>query len=179
MWWPFRKKGEDIEKIEKKIKTSFSSVKKNHDFLKQDHHAKILDIFERLEKLEKHVWQSKDVTDKEATELQISNITMKHFENLTEKQKEFCLILAALHSESPNEWVSFKTLAGELYPNQDYNKVRSTISEYTSLLEELGFVKKRKKGGKAYVLTTQINPYIKKQPIIKVQKVKKPKSKKS
>lgn len=173
MWWPFGKKEEKLDEIKKNLEVSFSNVKKDHESLKQEHHSKISDILQRLEKIESHLFSSKKETEEYLPELKKSGITQMHFDNLTEKQKEFCRILAALHSESPNRWVSFKFLAEELYPNYDYNKVRSTISEYTSLLEELGFVKKRIKGNKGYVMTTQINPYIKETPEIKVQKIKK------
>lgn len=80
---------------------------------------------------------------------------------LTEMQQQICWKLAALQKESPNKWISFKVLAGELYPNKDYGVVRSTVSEYITLLEEMGYVQKKRRGRQTYVTTTEKNPHYK------------------
>lgn len=158
MWWQFWKKESDIEELKKSIELSFSKVKADYE----EHRSKTTEIITRLEALEKSI----GIKDQEKSKIKeiltiAKNIELREIENLTDQQKAFCQILAALHSESPDEWISFKALAEDLYPSTDYNKIRSTISEYTSLLEELGFVKKRMKGNKAYVKTTEKNPFLK------------------
>ena len=158
MWWQFWKRGSDLEEFKKSIELSFSKVKNDYE----EHRSKITVIIDRLERLEDSI----GIKDQEKSKIKeiltiAKNIELREIENLTDQQKAFCQILAALHSESPDEWISFKALAEDLYPSTNYNKIRSTISEYTSLLEELGFVKKRMKGNKAYVKTTGKNPYVK------------------
>ena len=78
---------------------------------------------------------------------------------LTETQQKLCGVIAALQKEMPNEWISLKNLAQEMYPEKEYSSVRSTICQFVSQLEEMGFVKRRRKGRQTYVSSTEKNPY--------------------
>lgn len=78
---------------------------------------------------------------------------------LTETQQKLCWKIAALQKEMPNEWISLKTLAQEMYPEKEYSSVRSTICQFVSQLEEMGFIKRRRKGRQTYVSSTERNPY--------------------
>lgn len=80
---------------------------------------------------------------------------LKLQEELTETQAVFLLRLAALLKESGQEWIPIKNLASELYPSKDYAAVRSTVSEYLTLLEELGFTKKKRKGKHTFVTLSE------------------------
>ncbi len=151
--WPFSKKSNNAEELKKSVELSFSNVKKDYE----DHHMKINLILERLEKLERnHVNMSRAFGD----ELKSPNETLSIFDSLTDKQKAFLQVLAALNSESPNKWILLRTFAQELYPNKQYNEVRSFISQYLAHLEELGFAKRKKSGKFAYIMTTSLNPYV-------------------
>ena len=77
---------------------------------------------------------------------------------LTETQQKLCWKIAVLQKELPNEWLSLKYLAQEMYPDRDYASVRSTVSQFIAQLEDLGFVKRRRKGRQAYVCSTDKNP---------------------
>ena len=78
---------------------------------------------------------------------------------LTETQQKLCWKIAALQKEMPNEWISLKALAQDMYPDKEYSSVRSTICQFVSQLEEMGFIKRRRKGRQTYVSSTEKNPY--------------------
>lgn len=95
------------------------------------------------------------------------------WETLTESQQKLCWKLAALQKEMPDQWISLKYLAQELYPDKEYGAIRSTLSQFVSALEEMGFVKRKRKGKQAYIISTKSNPCIhKKMPIVQVEKSK-------
>lgn len=74
--------------------------------------------------------------------------------SLTETQKIMFIKLLSLQRESGG-WVPFKTLAEEIYPEKEYGDVRSTISEYLTLLSEWGLVTKKRTGKQSFVSVTQ------------------------
>jgi hypothetical protein len=103
------------------------------------------------------------------------------WEFLTETQQRLCWKLAALQKEMPDQWISLKYLAQELYPDKDYNQVRSTLSQFIAGLEELGIVKRKRKGKQAYIFSTKKNPCVSKKrpiPLTEVEKIKEKKKKK-
>lgn len=93
------------------------------------------------------------------------------WETLTETQQRLCWKLAALQKEMPDQWVSLKYLAQELYPDKDYNLIRSTLSQFISELEELGIVKRKRKGKQAYVYSTPKNPCFSKKRAVAIQTI--------
>ncbi|MEK6860930.1 MAG: hypothetical protein AABY07_03070 [Nanoarchaeota archaeon] len=162
MWWPFRKKEDVIASLKKSLELSFLNVKKDFESLKTDHHTKISIILDRLDRLERVKLETATNQESSITNnIDISDSTLKIFDSLTDKQKTLCRVVAALNLESPGKWISLKTVSEDLHPNSSYNKVRSNLSEYTSLLEELGFIKKRKKGRQSYIMSTNLNPCLK------------------
>ncbi len=89
-------------------------------------------------------------------------LTESLWDNLTETQQKLCWKLAALQKEMPKQWISLKYLAQELYPDKDYASIRSTLSQFIANLEELGLVKRKRKGKQAYVISTNKNPCLNK-----------------
>ena len=68
---------------------------------------------------------------------------------------------------------ALSTLAQELYPDKEYGAIRSTLSQFVTALEEMGFVKRKRKGKQAYIISTPTNPCLKrKMPVIDVVKQK-------
>tara|TARA_Y100000310_G_scaffold335563_1_gene417895 strand:+ start:888 stop:1508 length:621 start_codon:yes stop_codon:yes gene_type:complete len=76
-------------------------------------------------------------------------------DDLTETQNAIFFRLGTLQLESGHKWVPIKNLAHDLYPEKPYDKVRSTVSEYVSILADSGLVKKIRKGKQTYVSITQ------------------------
>ena len=79
-----------------------------------------------------------------------------HFNNLTQTQKSIFIAMDHLTKEFKQNWIPTKLLAQQLYPHKDYSKVRSTISEYLTLLESLNLIIKVRKGKYAYAAFTQL-----------------------
>ena len=73
------------------------------------------------------------------------------FESLTETQQALFLRLGTLIKESGQEWIPLKFLAQEIYPDKEYGKVRSTISEYVDVLGEFNLLDKKRRGKQSYV----------------------------
>ena len=100
------------------------------------------------------------------------------WESLTETQQRLCWKLAALQKEMPDQWISLKYLAQELYPDKEYSTVRSTLSQFISALEEMGIVKRKRKGKQAYVYSTNKNPCNTKKRPVAIKSIDKKKEKK-
>lgn len=192
MWWPFSIKKENSKNstnTNRSLKNAFNKVKKdikNLTNIFETHKTEILthknkqeeivaQILSRLEKVEDIIFEKRQETEKIEPLLikPSSNIA----EHLTEKQLIFCQVIAALQKESPNQWISLKMIASELYPDKKYHQIRSMISQYTTLLDELGIIKHRYKGRQAYVMATQKNPYFNPITNIKAEEKKNKKSK--
>jgi len=80
---------------------------------------------------------------------------LKILDDLTETQKAMFYRLGTLLAETAQQWITSKALAQELYPEKPYSKVRSTLSEYTSILIEAGLFKKQRKGKLTYLSITE------------------------
>jgi len=85
------------------------------------------------------------------------------WDSLTFTQQKILWKLAMLQKELPNQWISLKYLAQEMYPDKEYSAVRSTLSQFVTQLEEFGFLKRKRKGKLAYVCSTKKNPALKKK----------------
>ena len=180
-FWFFKKRdNRDLEFIHKKLDNSFSNIHNdmekvtswiNHFHGKHSGHDKKFEsVVKRLDKIEYAVSELQDAMT--TAYQKISEPTIEDNEEevkkeveedpiwleLTETQQKLCWKLAGLQKELPNEWISLKYLAQEMYPDKDYASVRSTVSQFIAQLEELGFVKRRRRGRQAYVCSTDKNP---------------------
>ncbi len=77
------------------------------------------------------------------------------WEDLTNIQQNIFLRLGLLQVESSQKRIAMKHLAEELYPEKEYNDVRSMISDYINLLNEHGLIKKTRKGRQIFVSITE------------------------
>ncbi|MBI5871636.1 hypothetical protein HZB88_00960 [archaeon] len=179
VWWLFKKrhrensKGDLNSHLHKSLKQSFSNVKndigKIHSHISsinsknKQHEEKIGYMLSRLEAIENHLGFSSIIPlepKEHLTEQEnlgsISSINKEPFfpgiwESLTETERKICWKLSLLQKESPDQWIPLKYLARELYPDKDYSKIRSTVSQFIANLEELGFVKRKRLGRQAYI----------------------------
>lgn len=157
-----------IKSLEKGLHYSFSKIKEDfhstHD--KIDKHAsytdkKLEDFHNRLlhieklfsEYLYKITSQTSQPPETEEESLSEKPLLSK-LNSLTDAQKQLFMEIIGLHLESGMNWISFIDIAKQLYPDKDYNTVRSTISEFTSILEELGLIQKKIQRKKGYVKVT-------------------------
>jgi hypothetical protein len=184
----FRKKSDDsklketIEEMQKSLKSSFGNIKKDfstidkhhkgfhekhekHEGNHEKHEDRLQQLHERLLVLESLMNNSQ----KEKIPIEIApeeELEFDELEEMTEVSQKICYILAALAQEN-KELVTLKNLAEEMYPGKDYTRIRSTISQYTTELEELGYVQKKKKGRHVYIKSTEKNPFLKEKIILK------------
>lgn len=76
-------------------------------------------------------------------------------EEFTHQQEATLIILWKLIERDNSQWVPMKTLVKTIYPDQDYNRVRTTIFEYVRIFEELGMIQRIKRGNRTYITLTK------------------------
>ena len=178
MW--FTKKGGILQHslnhfghINSNLKESFARIKGDmqaiRDWLayfkdrEKDHEQRLKNIESRIEEIGEVLVYMQE--DSPATEEQDEIIFVdeqdekmprtKVLDDLTDTQKSMFYRLGTLLYESSQQWITTKALAQELYHDKPYDKVRSTISEYISILVESGLVKKKRKGKLTYLSVTE------------------------
>ncbi|MFH0752839.1 MAG: hypothetical protein V1914_04575 [archaeon] len=168
----FAKIREDMEKVSSWI-NHFHGKHGDHEKNFESHNKKFENVSSRLSQVEFALAELQTVilNSQEPAKKEEKIIVSEDFREddsegeasawmeLTETQQKLCGVIAALQKEMPNEWISLKNLAQEMYPEKEYSSVRSTICQFVSQLEEMGFVKRRRKGRQTYVSSTDKNPY--------------------
>ncbi len=166
-----------LQNINNNLKESFQRIKKDMQATKDwlsyfkdresDHENRLKNIESRIEEIGEvltYMQEAQEVkttkrqdrvviTDEE--EYEESEESPKILNDLTDTQKAMFLRLGTLLYESSQEWITAKALAQEIYPDKAYDKVRSTLSEYTSILIESGLVKKKRRGKLTYLSITE------------------------
>jgi|SRR3989344_5354405 len=166
-----------IKNIEESLKNSFFNIKKDitkiNSFLY--HHdnnlahlkervlfleSKLRDLSEK-ENIQKNfeekpqkkelVYEEKDIAEKSDKKTTL----LVKWEDLTNIQQTIFLRLGLLQIESNQKRIAMKHLSEELYPDKEYNDVRSMISDYINLLNEYGLVKKSRKGRQIFLTVTE------------------------
>ncbi len=160
-----------FEVLHSSVSDAFSNIKKDmghvskwisHFKNKHDDHEKQFNILHnRLNKIERKLGELSSLEDddlEETFEVEKSLPLSSQWDSLTETQQKLCWLVSRLQSEMPNQWISLKYLAQEIYPEKDYGKVRSTLSSYINVLEELGYIERKRNGKQTYVFSTARNP---------------------
>ena len=166
-----------IKNIEESLKNSFFNIKKDitkiNSFLY--HHdnnlahlkervlfleSKLRDLSEK-ENIQKNfeekpqkkelVYEEKDIAEKSDKKTTL----LVKWEDLTNIQQTIFLRLGLLQIESSQKRIAMKHLSEELYPEKEYNDVRSMISDYINLLNEYGLIKKTRKGRQIFLTVTE------------------------
>jgi len=167
-----------IKNIEESLKNSFFNIKKDitkiNSFL-YHHDNNIAHLRERVLFLESKL---KDLSEQEGSKKYIEEKLQKEekifekqelpeksekkstqllvkWEDLTTIQQNIFLRLGLLQIESSQKRIAMKHLSEELYPEKEYNDVRSMISDYINLLNEYGLVKKTRKGRQIFISITE------------------------
>jgi hypothetical protein len=169
VWWLFKKKGETSSEFQKTVKNSFFNIKDDMSQISQwishfkekhdGHESEITTIISRLESIEKQLnFRVEDVPVSEVLEEKETeekkegiNKEYERWDELTPVQQRLCWKISRLQKEKPKRWLSLKDIAQELYPEREYNKIRSTVSDYIGLLEEFDYIERKRKGRQAYV----------------------------
>ena len=142
------------------------------------HEKRLLLLESRLASMESYLSQQN--LKKHSSSVLQSSVSLpekedaKVWDTLTDTQQQICWKLASLQKETPDKWISQKYLAQEIYPERDYNQVRSALSQYISVLEDLGIVVRKRKGKHAFVLSTENNPCLKQKQSLELQQWENP-----
>ena len=186
VWWLFKKRSDNRLDSEI-IKNSFSNIKHDMNHISswinhfkdkhetQDkkhelHESNYSELLSRIVKLEKSInkqeTQELNFEDLESVEeMPLINNNELHLESLTDTERKICWVLSKLKKESPDGWISLKTLGTEMYPDKEYHKIRSAISQFISSLEEQGFVLRKRKRKQAFVFLKELKKEKKKAKI--------------
>ena len=179
-WFLFGRKKEDnvdkkIDAVEGRIRYSFNNVKDTFENIKswlnhlnqkdQELDKKIEHVLGKLDIIERSLFKNQPVYDGEGEEMPQKRSFVKaktySLENLTETQRQMLGLVIRLIAEKGLEWIYAKDIAAELYHDQPYEQVRSTISEYLRYLEDEGLIKRRRRGKQIQVTITDIGKSLK------------------
>ena len=101
------------------------------------------------------------------------NVAERHWDTITNTQRSIAINLKKLMNEGGKDWIAMKYLAEELYPNTDYADIKAMFSNYTDLLDELGFIEKRRKRRETFLrITEKAIPFVPKE-VLTIKKKKK------
>ncbi len=186
----FKKTGESekILKINENLKDSFSNVKKDMTLIHKhlSHHKDHTDkrfqhLEEKIKKIEYLMrlslqQSSQQISDKqerkteksqEIEEFQEEDI-VNFLKGLPMAELKLFTTIHELQENLNAKHISYKSLAKYLYPEKDYNSIRSTITQFVLRLYTEGLVEKTRIGKETYVKITPSG-----QKIIKSVKSKK------
>jgi predicted transcriptional regulator len=75
--------------------------------------------------------------------------------HMTDVEKNILRELASHQATGEKKWVAFQTIVGLCYPDEEYDKIRTTVHNYLSRLLNRGFVKRKKIGKYSYYSITE------------------------
>ncbi len=194
----FKKEGKKVEELESSIKNSFQNMRTdmsqvsqwiNHFKTKHDEHGKNFEsLHARLTVLEdllaaKHavgtvetqkVRVLEEAEESEGEEVQTNHLIQeKPGIQLTDAQTNLYRILCSLVKENPEGWISMKSLAADAYSKKEYSEIRSAISQFVSILEVNGLVRRKRVGKETFVTVTKFIPLGKSRTPVKSKITKK------
>lgn len=191
-FWFFKRRGDFEDKVKhlkKSLVVSFDNIKKDMsdihgkiDGVHTKHHSKITEHESRISTIEQKLDMLITLLNtqeqiKQPKEIRLTSDEMDKISEivntLTDTQKKAFIILSQLQSQIGNKGISFKSISKILYPEKKYTSVRSTISEYFTVLHEMGLVNKRRRGKESTVSISDLGNKV----ITKISKPKKIKKK--
>lgn len=170
-----------LEEMNENLKESFSRIRADIEAVKgwleyfqtkqQENDTKFKDIQERIEEIGEvvsYIGEAPQIHAEILKEGQSNSSSPelepkppafdkgRLVEGLTETQRSIFLRVGTLLQESGQQWISIKGLAHELYPDRPYDQVRSTLSEYLSILIESGLIQKKRVGKSTYITISDV-----------------------
>lgn len=182
--WFKKRDDKRLNEIENSVRNSFQNMKADmshvsqwighfkekhghHETKLNTHTQEIENLKKRIEALESFFEMQEDQKVRVQEIIETENFPQldlsetKSQENLlTETQKHVFRILSRLVKENPDGWVSLKSLAGDAYPNNEYHKIRSAVSQFVTVLELNGYVKRKRVGKEMFVTVMKKFPLV-------------------
>ena len=174
--------------IETSLRVSFHNIKKDLSQTKYVQEVQIQRALRRLDILESQIFDLKDKNKEQdkaekifelGEEQELPLLEQKKekpsVDSLTDVQQNMLLFITKLQVENPDQLLSAKRLAEELYPDKSYEKIRPMISTYLDVLEEFNLIRKERKRKQAFISLTEkglslVNPKIRQKIQIRKQK---------
>lgn len=145
----------DISKIKERTSSSEDEIKELHNIIGYlNRSTQILNTkIDSLIIQEKPVRQRRVRNVEEDTEEIPESSSLKDksqaaqrlWDNLTNVQRSLVINLSSILNEEGKDWIPMKYLSQELYPDKDYSDIKAMISNYTDVLDEQGFIQKKRK----------------------------------
>ncbi len=175
--WFFKREKENFSEIHPSIKNSFHNIKQDmaevtkwiHHFhgVTGTHQSDIQKILERLGQIEEKLdfseqspEQKEENRVKSESSDECTETDLKNWEQLTNSQQELAWILLRINKETPGTWLSLTRLAQEkykAYTSQEYDKVRTTLTQYLGILEDFRYVERKRAGNQSFVRIKKTN----------------------
>ena len=176
-----KKEAEDITtEINKSLKNSFSNVKKDILNLYENNaeqnsitNSRFAAIEKRLERIEanssvlssyireikKYHEAKEEVIEEPEEELEVQRLNEQDnignvLKNLPRAELKLFIALHELQQNLNAKQISYKSLASYLYPEKEYNSIRSTITQFILRLYTEGMIDKQRIGKETYVKIT-------------------------
>ena len=161
-----REEKEILEELTKNLSNSFRNIRKDiidlHKRIdayssKDENYINHLLFHEsRLSRIETQLNILLNTKDKKEKQILLIEEKFKDIiSQLTETQQAMFLTLYQLQLQLNTKNISIKSIAKVLYPQKEYDSIRSTISEYLSILANLGLIEKKRIGKQTYVSITE------------------------
>ena len=160
-----------LEKIHSSLTNSFNNIKKDidhlkeqHNLKKEEHDLKISELHNSILLLENKVANiisivsrsnSQTINKEEDYDIIILPEDIKTWDTLTTVQQDMFKVICTELEEAGKRSITMREFSRVYYPDKDYGDIRSLISTYTDKLEELGLIKKMRKGRDVYLVLTK------------------------
>ena len=179
------------------VKSSFTNIRNDmshiskwitHFQKRDDHHTENFNkILERLALIESKLEKGEEIEISESSEdsiyessFNLSKNETEKWDDLTDVQQNLAWLILRLNKEDPDIWFTTRQLGEEFYPNKDYSKVRSTLVHYLNILEDFGFIERKRSSNQSLIKSKKENlppPRNSKEIIIDMKSSKKSKKK--
>ena len=176
VFWLFKKRDDTEEKFQnlhEVLKTTFGNVREDIDRLHKwvdnshehhnshrvkfkEHELRLLKIENQLalimDKILKEETPEKYEEEYEEEEIGPKKISKNEiFSSLTKTQLDLFKTIYQIQKQTNTNKVSLRSVAKIHYPDKDYSSVRSTISDYLTILSTWGLIKKQRIGKESFV----------------------------
>jgi len=178
VFWFFKRREDSEERFQQlhaTLRETFSNVRKDmgtlhkhtekshikhrkHRVKFKNHELRLLKIENQLNLLLNKFLKEAENTQENIIQPQIEQLgeisQEEIFSSLTKTQLDLFKTIYQIQKQANSNKVSLKSIAKIYYPGRNYNSVRSTISDYLTILTTWGLIKKQRVGKESFVALT-------------------------
>ncbi len=173
-WFPKWGAHKKVDELNTSVKKSFTNIREDMlqvtnwiSHFKEEHDShkvglskqteELSKVLERLDKIEQVLSSGvsivSNVEGQESPETSsgFSEKEEEHWDKLTDVQQNLAWRILALTKEKANGWHTLNDAGRELYPKRQYSRIRSTIAHYVGILEDMGYVERKRTSRETYI----------------------------